>query len=135
MEPGKQSSRADVKRTLIDSVKTTRKYGLGWMFVSQTLSGVDQEILNQLRIYLVGFGLGWGGEYRALRELIGGNDEAIRLYQSLRDPQSSISDPAYPFMALGPVSPLSFSGTPLFLNALKFPDEFGRLNPRLFKKK
>jgi len=134
-EPGKQSSRVDVKRTLIDSVKTTRKYGLGWMFVSQTLSGIDQEILNQLRLYFVGFGLGWGSEYRSLRELIGGNDEAIRLYQGLRDPQSSISDPAYPFMAIGPVSPLSFSGTPLFMNALKFPNEFSMLNPRLYKKK
>jgi hypothetical protein len=134
-EPGKQSSRVDVKRTLIDSVKTTRKYGVGWMFVSQTLSGIDQEILNQLRLYFVGFGLGWGGEYRSLRELIGGNDEAIRLYQSLRDPQSSISNPAYPFMAIGPVSPLSFSGAPLFMNALKFPDEFSNLNPRLYKRR
>jgi len=122
-----------LKHTLIDCVKTTRKYGLGWMFISQTLSGLDQEILNQLRVYLIGFGLGWGSEYRSLRELIGGNEEAIRLYQGLRDPQSSIGDRAFPFMALGPVSPLSFSGSPLFFNALEFPKEFGKVNVRLFK--
>ena len=59
----------------------------------------------------------------------GGNREAINLYQSFRDPQSSLLiRKEYPFMSIGPISPLSFSGTPLFFTAFDFPDEFSKKN-------
>lgn len=117
-----------VKAKLIDGIRTTRKYGLGWMFISQTLSSLDRRIIEQLRIYLFGYGLGWGVERQALREIIGGAEDAIRLYQMFRDPQSGIGTRKYPFMTIGPISPLSFSGTPLFFNALNYPDEFTKIN-------
>jgi len=117
-----------IRRIFIDAIRTTRKYGLGWMFISQTLSSLDYEIINQIRIFAFGFGLAWGNELRALREIIGGNKEAIRLYQNFRDPQSGLGKREYPFMTIGPISPLSFSGTPLFFNALKYPDDFLKIN-------
>ena len=112
-----------VKKLLIDAVRTTRKFGLGWMFISQTLSSLNREIVNQIRIYLLGFGLGWGIERKALLEIIGGQREAMTLYQLFRDPQSSLKRKEYPFMTVGPISPLSFSGTPLFFNALNYPQQ------------
>ncbi|MDI6898180.1 ATP-binding protein [Methanocella conradii] len=117
-----------VKATLIDAVLTTRKYGLGWMFISQTLSSLDKDIINQIRIFVFGFGLAWGIEQRSLEELIGGNREAIHLYQMFKDPQSGMGEKEYSFMTIGPISPLSFSGTPLFFTALKYPDEFLDIN-------
>lgn len=117
-----------VKEELIDAVRTTRKYGLGWTFVSQTLSSIDKEILQQIRIYFFGFGLALGAEQRALRSIVGGADEALGLYKQFKDPQSSLGEPEFPFMAYGPVSPLSFSGSPLFFNAFQFPDEFTSQN-------
>ena len=117
-----------IKRTFIDAIRTTRKYGLGWMFISQTLSSIDVEIINQIRISIFGFGLGWGTELRALKDIIGGAKEAIRLYQNFKDPQSGLGKREYPFMTIGPISPLSFSGTPLFFNALEYPNEFLKLN-------
>jgi ABC-type oligopeptide transport system ATPase subunit len=117
-----------VKELLIDAVRTTRKFGLGWMFISQTLSSLSRDILDQMRIYIFGFGLGWGIERLALQEIIGGQKEAMKLYQLFRDPQSSLTKKEYPFMTVGPVSPLSFSGTPLFFIALKYPDEFIEAN-------
>ena len=66
-----------IKEQLIDAVRTTRKYGLGWMFISQTLSSLHREIINQTRIYIFGFGLGWGIERQALNEIIGGQREAM----------------------------------------------------------
>jgi hypothetical protein len=57
------------------------------MFISQTLSGVDREIINQLRVYVFGFGVAHGVELLGLKDLIGGNDEAIRLYEMFKDPQ------------------------------------------------
>jgi len=113
-----------IKSIFIDAVRTTRKYGLGWMFISQSLSSLDREILNQIRIYIFGFGLAWGVERLALKDIIGGATEALKLYQNFRDPQSGLRKKEYPFMTMGPISPLSFSSTPLFFNALNYPNEF-----------
>lgn len=113
-----------VRDQLVDAVRTTRKFGLGWMFISQTLSSLSKDIIDQIRIYIFGFGLGWGSEREALLQIIGGQNEAMKLYQLFRDPQSSLSKREYPFMTVGPISPLSFAGTPLFFTGLKYPDEF-----------
>jgi hypothetical protein len=115
-----------VKATLVDGVRTTRKFGLGWMFLSQTLSSLDTEIIQQLRISFFGFGLSMGAEYEKLRQLVSGQKESLGLYQRFRDPQSSfdVASREYSFMTIGPVSPLSFAGTPLFLNAFTSVDDF-----------
>ncbi len=127
VENEKQES---VRISLLDAVRTTRKYGLGWMFISQTLSSLHKEIIGQLRIFFFGFGLALGTEFQALREIIGGDPNALKLYQSFRDPHSSfdISSRQYAFMTVGPVSPLSFAGTPLFLTAFNTPNEFLEVN-------
>ncbi|MBX6755014.1 MAG: DUF87 domain-containing protein [Thermorudis peleae] len=115
-----------VRRTLVDAARTTRKYGLGWLFVSQTLSSLHPEILQQIRIFFFGFGLGLGQEFQSLQQLVGSASTALELYQLFRDPHSAfdIASRAYSFMTIGPVSPLSFSGTPLFFNAFNNVDEF-----------
>lgn len=60
-----------LKETLVTSSRETRKYGFGWLFISTSVSGLESEVLKQMRIYFFGYGLSWGGELRALRELIG----------------------------------------------------------------
>lgn len=122
-----------VRAQLIDAVRTTRKYGLGWMFISQTLASLHQEILNQLRIMFFGFGLALGQEYEAVARLVGSRGPALDLYRLFRDPHSSFSVESreYSFMTIGPVSPLSFAGTPLFLNVFNSADDFMTANPRL----
>ena len=118
-----------VKQTLIDAVRTTRKYGLGWMFVSQTLSSLSRDIIDQLRVQVFGFGLAWGIERNALRELIGGQEEVMNLYQSFKDPQTFLNDkPKWQFMAKGPISPLSFAESPLFFDALDLFGDFLTIN-------
>lgn len=121
-----------LKASLLDAVKTTRKYGLGWMFISQTLASIDSEILKELRLYFFGYGLSWGSELRTLREIVGGRDDdaAIELYQSFKDPQTAaiMGKREYPFMAFGPVSVLSVSGSPIFFIALNYFNEFLKEN-------
>jgi hypothetical protein len=126
-----------IKTNLIDAVRTTRKYGLGWMFLSQTLSSLDNEIVQQLRISFFGFGLSMGAEYKKLQEIVGGKGEYLKLYQQFRDPHSSfdILSREYSFMTIGPVSPLSFSGTPLFLNAFTNVNEFTKNNQIIIQEK
>lgn len=124
-----------IRNILIDAVRTTRKYGLGWMFISQTMSSLDTEIIQQLRILFVGFGLSLGQEFQALQQTVGSKSPALDLYQTFRDPNSSFSreNRQYPFMTVGPVSPLSFSGTPLFLSVFNSREEFLKANGYNFK--
>ena len=124
--PENGGAAAGVRSVLIDAVRTTRKYGLGWLFISQTLSSLHTEILQQLRIQFFGFGLSMGQEFQALRQHVGGDDAALRLYGLFRDPHSAFDarSQQYSFMTTGPISPLSFAGTPLFLNAFNTVDGF-----------
>ncbi len=112
--------RSELKR----AVRETRKYGIGWMFISQTMQGLDTEILMQLRSMFFGYGLSFGLEYRRLQELAGGDDEAMNLYRSFRDPQSAMNPESkqFPFMAIGPVSPMPFAGQPMFFTAFNGQD-------------
>ncbi|MEM2636879.1 MAG: ATP-binding protein, partial [Candidatus Korarchaeota archaeon] len=122
--------KSKLRSLLIDGARTTRKYGLGWMFISQTLSSIDKEIISQLRIYFIGYGLSMGTELDSLKELVGGDQTSIKLYQSFPDPQSAFESTSrqYSFMTIGPVSPLSFTGSPLFLTAFTDPEEFLKSN-------
>ena len=105
---------------IIGSVRTTRKYGIGYMFITQTLESLDEEILRQMRIFAFGYGLTSGSELRKVSELVN-NDSAIQLYKSFIDPSSNKK---FPFMFFGPVSPLSFTGSPLFLEVYTNPSKF-----------
>jgi hypothetical protein len=126
-----EDSEADRLRSLLRrAVRETRKYGIGWFFISQTLGGIDNEILQQLRILAFGFGLAMGTEFDRLKDFAGGDKRSLELYQSFRDPQSfprrDLQE--FPFMAVGPVSPLAFSGKPLFFTAFTDPTEFLKAN-------
>ena len=97
-------SEADLLRnTLRNAVRETRKYGIGWFLISQTLGGIDNEILQQLRTLFFGFGLALGDEFRKLREFAGGDNRSMQLYQSFRDPHSAPRPDLreFPFMAIG----------------------------------
>jgi hypothetical protein len=67
-----------------------------------------------------------------LKDLIGGNDEAIRLYQMFKGPQSNPRQKEYSFMTIRPISPLSFSDISLFFQALKYPADFIKENLNKF---
>jgi len=99
------------------------------MFISQSLATVEMEILRQLRIYFMGYGLSWGSEYYTLKQLVGGGPY-LDLYSSFKDPQTvaTLGRKEYPFMAHGPLSPLSISGKPIFFTALDYFTEFPESN-------
>lgn len=124
--PSENDGARGVRGVLIDAARTTRKYGLGWLFISQTLSSLHPEILQQLRIFFFGFGLALGQEFQSLRQLVGSSGTALDLYQLFRDPHSAFDARSrqYSFMTIGPVSPLSFAGSPLFLNVFNTVEEF-----------
>lgn len=107
-----------LKSKLIEAVRETRKFGLGWFFVDQTIGGIDREITQQVRCAYFGYGLSMGDELERLRELIGGDPRDAALYRSFKDPASygKPSEKRFPWMAFGPVSPMA-ANHPLFFNA------------------
>lgn len=110
----------ELTKEIIGSVRTTRKYGIGYMFITQTIESLDEEILRQMRIFSFGYGLTAGQELRKISEIIN-NPSAVQLYKSFIDPSSNHK---YPFMFFGPISPLSFTGSPLFMEVYKTADQF-----------
>lgn len=105
----------ELTKEIIGSVRTTRKYGIGYMFITQTIESLDEEILRQMRIFGFGYGLTSGQELRKVSEVVN-NPAAIQLYKSFIDPSSNGK---FPFMFFGPISPLSFTGSPLFIEIYK----------------
>lgn len=99
---------------LMDYVRTTRKFGLGWMFITQEVGSLKKGIYSQLRVRCFGYGLTSGSELARLRDTIG-DPSALDLYRSFVDPQA-VTPSQYPFMLTGPISPLSFTGAPVFTN-------------------
>jgi len=110
----------ELTKEIIDSVRTTRKYGIGYMFITQTIESLDKEILQQTRIFGFGYGLTLGTEIRVIENIVN-SKSAIQLYKSFIDPSSS---GRYPFMFYGSISPLSFTGAPLFLEVYTDPEKF-----------
>lgn len=101
----------ELTTSIIDAVRTTRKYGIGYMFITQTIESLHEEIRRQIRIFAFGYGLTSGSEFLKIKDTI--NDDAgAKFYRSFIDPSSNNK---FPFMFYGPISPLSFTGTPLFL--------------------
>lgn len=112
----------ELSKNIIDAVRTTRKYGIGYMFITQSLESLHEEIRRQMRVFAFGYGLTSGSEFSKLRDIIN-DDAAAKFYKSFIDPTSNGK---YPFMFYGPVSPLSFTGSPLFLEMDK---ELTAFNP------
>jgi hypothetical protein len=129
-EQGENEEADRIRKNLADAALTTRKYGLGWMFITQSPLNLHRDIVNQLRINFFGFGLAMGAEFNALKEIVGGDPNSLKLYRSFRDPHCAFDAVSrqYAFMTTGPVSPLSFAGTPLFLTAFNNPGEFLKVN-------
>ena len=101
----------ELSSSIIDAVRTTRKYGIGYMFITQTIESLHEEIRRQIRIFAFGYGLTSGSEFLKIKDTI--NDDAgAKFYRSFIDPSSNNK---FPFMFYGPISPLSFTGAPLFL--------------------
>lgn len=112
-----------LKSKLIEAIRETRKFGLGWFFVDQTIGGLDKEIPLQTRCNYIGYGLSMGEELASVREMVGGDQRDIGLYRSFKDPASygKPNQKKFPWMAFGPVSPMA-ANHPLFFNAFSGAD-------------
>lgn len=97
----------------------TRKFGIGWTYILQSPGDLKTGIWRQLTYVVAGYGL-VGEDVRKLESLT--DDVAqIELYRQFISPTATNE---YPFMFMGPISPLIFSTSPTFLNAFNTVEDF-----------
>jgi hypothetical protein len=124
------SESADGSRTrtlLAQSIRMTGKYGVGWMFVTQTLHDFDKTILRQLQVKIFGQGFKLGADREYVETELG--KEGFARYCSLPDPKRT---GRYTFMITGPIVALGSLGTPLVLQGFRAVDDLARANPHCF---
>lgn len=103
----------------------TRKFGIGWTYILQSPADLKFGIWKQLTYVYVGQGL-VGDDVKRLEGL---TDDAkqIDLYRQFIPPAST---GVYPFMFMGPISPIIFTTSPAFVNAFSTTEEFLEHNKR-----
>lgn len=107
----KGSPIAAISRKLADYALDTRKYGLGWTYILQSPRDLHETIWKQLTFIYVGHGM-IGGDRAMLSDLIDDSSQ-LKLYDQFSDPGATGD---YPFMGIGPISPLIFTASPVFFN-------------------
>jgi DNA helicase HerA-like ATPase len=121
---------ADGARTrslLVQSVRMTGKYGVGWFYITQTLADFDKTILRQLQVKIFGQGFKIGVDREYIEVELG--KEGFARYCSLPDPKRT---GRYTFMVTGPIVALGSLGTPLVLQGFRGSDDLIRANPHCF---
>jgi hypothetical protein len=94
--------------------RDTRKFGIGWTYITQTTRSLNPDIWDQLTVRILGYGLA-GADIEKVAEQVDDRDH-LKLYKGFAPPDST-NPKVYPFMLVGPVSPLSFSKAPILLSA------------------
>lgn len=110
--------------------RDTRKFGIGWLLISQSPRSVASEAWDQMSVRIMGYGLG-GADLAKVAEQMDDPDH-LKLYKGFAPPDST-RPKVYPFMITGPVSPLSFTRAPVFLAAYTDFDVFRQDNVEWIK--
>lgn len=107
---------------LADCARETRKYGVGWTYITQNIGSLNPTIFEMLGVRICGYGLGTS-DLRAMEDHIDSND-SLQLYRTFANPEQTGQ---YPYMIAGPFSPLSFTQAPLFVTTFR-PGDWVRKN-------
>lgn len=127
-EAGNDENLRKLRETLIFAVKEMRKYRCGFMFITQTVSGIAKEIFKQLHFRAYGVGLGVGSDAEHIKEREG--DEAFDMYKDLPDPKLTR---IYSFMIGGAILALGSSSRPMVVEGFGSDAELLEVNKHFIK--
>ena len=108
--------------TLANCARETRKYGVGWTYITQNIGSLNPTIFSMLGVRICGYGLG-ASDLHAMEDHIDSKD-SLQLYRTFANPEQTNR---YPYMIAGPFSPLSFTQAPLFVTTFQ-PGEWVQRN-------
>ena len=109
----------ELTRELAGYARDTRKFGIGWLYISQSTRSVNLNIWDQMSIRVFGFGLS-GIDLDKIAEIVD-DKSSLRLYRAFGNPRATGK---YPFLLTGPVSPLAANATPIVLTVYTDFQEF-----------
>ena len=127
MPPGQAKSdiAKEFTENLAEYARDTRKFGIGWTYILQTPTGLNENIFKQLTNFYIGWGLS-GRDLQIIGDQMDGKDY-LDIYSSFAPPRST---KIYPFMLLGSTSPLVFTHTPTFIDGFNGMHDFLEHNSR-----
>ena len=100
--------RKELRSRVLTALRETRKFGVGWMIISTSLTNVDKEALRSARVRFFGSGLGLGADAEAIKEICG--TEALKFYRhTVSDPTDPLGERKHQFFVHGPVTLISRS--------------------------
>jgi hypothetical protein len=109
-DAGSDTMLRELCKRLTDSVKEMRKMRCGFLFITQTTTEIQKDILRNLHFRIYGVGLSIGADADNIRSLEG--NDAFELYRSLPDPGLSRK---FAFMIAGRLLTLGSSGSPIVI--------------------
>lgn len=127
---GKSSDQEMILANLEDAIKTTRKLGVGWFYITQSIADFSKKVFRQIQTKVLGVGIGTGADNQHLESAFNEERDLIDRYRSLPRP---ISTGIYPFAVIGELLALGNGSKPLFISATKTQKELFELNPEHFK--
>lgn len=116
---------AELSKELAGYARDTRKFGIGWFFISQSPRNINPDIWAQLSLRLFGNGLS-GADLEKMVDIIDSRD-SLQLYRMFAPPSATRK---WPFMLVGPGSPLAVTNAPVTFNAYSDFDDFRIDNDR-----
>ncbi len=111
----------ELSNDLAGYARDTRKFGIGWFYITQSPRSLNPDIWDQLAVRFIGYGLA-GADLAKVGEVLDTTDH-LNLYRGFAPPDAR-TPRQYPFMISGPVSPLSLTRAPLFIDAPTNFDDF-----------
>ncbi len=115
--------RRELLSLIKDRVKETRKYGIGWMFITQSTVDFNKEIYRQLHNYIFMHGLSIGADVDNVKSALG--SDLFDLYKTFKDPKRTGK---YQFIVIGPIVGLSSTGMAMAVECFTDMSEFLEIN-------
>jgi uncharacterized protein DUF87 len=107
-----EGSIVDLSKALAKAARETRKYGVGWTYITQNINSLHPAIFDMLGVRVCGYGFG-ASDLRAMEEHVDSRN-SLDLYRTFANPDQTKK---YPYMITGPFSPLSFTKAPIFVES------------------
>jgi hypothetical protein len=112
-----------ISSVLTQSVKELRKYRIGFLFITQTISEIQKDVYRNLHYRIYGAGCGVGTDLELLREREA--EEAVALYRTLPDQRQTGK---FSFLVAGSLVALGTQGRPMVIEGFPSGASFREIN-------
>lgn len=127
---GRNDDQERILNTLQDAIQTTRKLGVGWCFITQSMANFNKGVFRQIQTKVIGVGIGTGADNDHLESAFNHDGDLITRYRSLPRP---ITTGVFPFAIIGELVALGNGSRALFISGLASQRELFDVNPNHFQ--